>query len=114
MFFVFACFQDLTALWSISQGSWLQIQRSGFDSRRYQIFREVVGLERGPLSLVTTIEEVLERKVAAPVKKSENTAVRIRHADTWHPLSTEKLTLTSPTSDCRSVGIDSSRTQATE
>jgi hypothetical protein len=28
----------------------------------YQIFREIVGLERGPLSLVTTIEEVLERK----------------------------------------------------
>jgi hypothetical protein len=29
--------------------------RSGFDSRRYQIFWEVVGLERGPLSLVITI-----------------------------------------------------------
>jgi hypothetical protein len=27
----------------------------GFDSRRYQIFR-IVGLERGPLSLVSTIE----------------------------------------------------------
>jgi hypothetical protein len=26
-----------------------------------------VGLERGPLSLVSTIEELLERKVAAPV-----------------------------------------------
>jgi hypothetical protein len=40
---------------------------SGFDSRRYQIFREVVGLERGPLSLVRIIEELLERTVAAPV-----------------------------------------------
>jgi hypothetical protein len=39
----------------------------GFDSRRYQIFGEVVGLERGPLSLVRIIEELLERKVAAPV-----------------------------------------------
>jgi hypothetical protein len=29
--------------------------------------KEVVGLERGPLSLVTTTEELLERKVAAPV-----------------------------------------------
>jgi hypothetical protein len=28
---------------------WLQIQGSGFDSRSYQIFWEVVGLERGPL-----------------------------------------------------------------
>jgi hypothetical protein len=25
-------------LWSSGQGSWLQIQRCGFDSRRYQIF----------------------------------------------------------------------------
>jgi hypothetical protein len=33
----------------------------GFDSRLYQIFREVVGLERGPLSLVSTIEELLGR-----------------------------------------------------
>jgi hypothetical protein len=41
------------------QSSWLQIQRSGFDSRSYQIFREVVGLERGPTSPVSTIEELL-------------------------------------------------------
>jgi hypothetical protein len=32
-----------------------------FDSWRYQIFWEVVGLERGPLSLVSTIEELLGR-----------------------------------------------------
>ena len=31
-----------------------------FDSRRYQIFWVVVGLERGPLSLVRSIEELLE------------------------------------------------------
>jgi hypothetical protein len=29
--------------------------------------KRVVGLERGPLSLVSTTEEVLDRKVAAPV-----------------------------------------------
>jgi hypothetical protein len=40
---------------------------SGFDSRRYQIFCEVVVLERGQLSLVRIIEELLERQVAAPV-----------------------------------------------
>jgi hypothetical protein len=39
----------------------------GFDSRRYQVFWEVVGLERGPLSLVRIIEELLEWKVAVPV-----------------------------------------------
>jgi hypothetical protein len=33
----------------------------GFVSRRYQIFWEVVGLERGPLSLESTIEELLGR-----------------------------------------------------
>jgi hypothetical protein len=35
---------------------------SWFDSRLYQIFGEVVGLGRGPLSLVSTTEELLERK----------------------------------------------------
>jgi hypothetical protein len=49
-------------LWSSGQSSWLQTQRSVFDSRLYQIFWEVVGLERSPLSLVSTIEELLGRK----------------------------------------------------
>jgi hypothetical protein len=46
--------------------SWLQIWRPGFDSRLYQK-KKVVGLEQGSLSLVSTIEELLDRKVAAPV-----------------------------------------------
>jgi hypothetical protein len=29
---------------------------------RYQIFWEVAGLEQGPLNLMSTIEELLERK----------------------------------------------------
>jgi hypothetical protein len=49
-------------LWSSGQSSWLQIQRSGLHSRRYQIFYEVVGLKRGPLSLLSIIEELLGRK----------------------------------------------------
>jgi hypothetical protein len=68
-------------LWSNGQSSWLQIQRSGFDSRHYQIFWEVAALELGPLSLVSTTEELLDRKVTAPVKKAENTAVWICHGD---------------------------------
>jgi hypothetical protein len=52
-------------LWSSGQSSWLQIRRPGFDSRHYQ--KKVVGLERGPLSLVSTNEDLLDRKVAAPV-----------------------------------------------
>jgi hypothetical protein len=43
--------------------------------------KKVVGLVRGPLSLVSTTEELLDRKVAAPVYKTENTAVGIRHTD---------------------------------
>jgi hypothetical protein len=37
----------------------------GFNARALQ--KKVVGLERGPLSLVSTTEELLGRKVAAPV-----------------------------------------------
>jgi hypothetical protein len=41
---------------------WSSGQRSGFDSWRYQIFIKVVGLEQGPLSLVRTVEKLLERR----------------------------------------------------
>jgi hypothetical protein len=37
----------------------------GFDSWALQ--KKVVGLERGPLSLVSTTEELLDRKLADPV-----------------------------------------------
>jgi hypothetical protein len=43
--------------------------------------KKVVGLEWSPLSLVSTTEELLDRKVAALVLITENTAVGIRHAD---------------------------------
>jgi hypothetical protein len=62
-------------LWSSGQSSWLRIQRSGFDSRYYQIFWEVVGLERGPLSLMSAIEGLLGKKIVATVYKTENTTV---------------------------------------
>jgi hypothetical protein len=38
----------------------------GFDSWALQRKIKVVGLERGALSLVSTTEELLDRKVAAP------------------------------------------------
>jgi hypothetical protein len=100
-------------LWSSGQSSWLQIRRPGFDSRHYQ--KKIVDLERGPLSLVTTTEELLDRKVADPVQKTENTAVGIRHADHVAPPSIrKKLAITSPTSGGRSVGIVRSWTQTME
>jgi hypothetical protein len=101
-------------LWSSGQSSWLQIQRSGIDSPRYQIFREVVGLERGPLSRVSTSEELLGRK-------SSGSGLEIRkcgHRDPSHwprgILYLQKLALTLPTSGGCSVGVFRSRTQATE
>jgi hypothetical protein len=54
----------------------------GFDSGRYQIFWEVVGQERGPLSLVSTMEELLGRNNSG----SENKAVGIRCAYHATPL----------------------------
>jgi hypothetical protein len=48
--------------WSSGQSSWLQIHRSEFNSLCYQIFCEVVGLERSPFSLMSTIEELLGGK----------------------------------------------------
>jgi hypothetical protein len=60
----FICYveQSRPPLWTSGQVSWLQIQRLGFDSRHYQVFWEVVDLERGPLSPVSTNEELFERK----------------------------------------------------
>jgi hypothetical protein len=94
------------------QSSWLQIRRPVFDSRHYQ--KKVVGLEGGALSLVSTTEEPFDRKVAAPVYKIENTAIGIRHADHVAPSILNKLTITSPTSGGRSVGIVRSRAQTVE
>jgi hypothetical protein len=73
-----------------------------------------MGLERGPLGLVSTTDELLRRKVAAPVYKTENTAVGIRHADHVATSTLKKLAITSPTSGGRSVSIVRSRTQTME
>jgi hypothetical protein len=76
--------------------AWLQIQRSGFDSRCYQIFREVVGLERGTLSLVSTIEELLERKSSGSCL--ENREYGRRDPSRWRhrTFCPQKSALTSP------------------
>jgi hypothetical protein len=61
---IYICYveESIPPLWSSGQSSWLQIERSVFDSRRYQIFWEIVGLERGPIGLLSTTEELLGRK----------------------------------------------------
>jgi hypothetical protein len=73
--------EEWPPLWSSGQSSWVQIQRSGFDYRHYQIFWEVVGLEWGPLSLVSTIKQLLGRKSNGYGLETANTAVGIRRAD---------------------------------
>jgi hypothetical protein len=63
---------------------------------------------------VSTTEELLDKKVVAPVWKTVNTAIRIRHADHMVPSICKKLAITSPTSGGRSVGIVHSRPQTME
>jgi hypothetical protein len=75
-----------------------------------------VGLERGPLSLVSTIEELLGRNSSdfglenRYYGRKGSTALTTRHPS----LPAKKLALTSPTSGGRSVGIVRSRAQVTE
>jgi hypothetical protein len=108
-------FWDITPCGLVVRVSGYRSRGPGFDSRRFQIFWHAAGLERGPLSLVTTTEELLERKSrGSGFKKNEindhGNPLRWPR-DTFYP---QKLALTSPTSGCRSVGIDRSRTKATE
>jgi hypothetical protein len=78
------------------------------------MFWEIVGLERGPLSLVSTIEELLGRKSRGSGLKNRGYGLKVSNALTMRlPLYPQKLALTSPSSGGRSVGIVSSRTQAT-
>jgi hypothetical protein len=101
-------------LWSSDQSSWLQIQRSGFDSRRHQIFWEAVGLERGPLCLVSTIVELLLRNSSGSGLENREYGRRDPSSCSRITLYKQKFALTSPTSGGHSVSIILSRTQATE
>jgi hypothetical protein len=73
-----------------------------------------MGLERGSLNLVSTIEELLGRKSSGSGPESQEYGSRdplhCPH-DTVYP---QKLALTCPTNGGRSVGIIRSRTQATD
>jgi hypothetical protein len=103
--------QSRPPLWSNGQSSWLQIQMSGFDSQCYHIFWEIVGLERGPLSLLSTTEELLGGKSSGSGLESRE----YEHSDPsrWlnGSLYPQKMAVSSPTSGGRSVGIVRSWTQ---
>jgi hypothetical protein len=86
----------------------------GLDSRHYHIFWDVGGLERGPLSVMSTKEELLGRN-------SSGSGLEIREYGRGDPLRwlhntlyLQKLALTSPTRDGRSVSIVRSQIKDTE
>jgi hypothetical protein len=73
-----------------------------------------VYLERCPLSLVSTTEELLGSKSRGSSLDIREYGLGIRHADHVTSSIRKKLALRSQTSRSRSVGIVRSRTQATE
>jgi hypothetical protein len=78
------------------------------------MFLETVGMERGPLSLVS-ITELLEWKSSGSGSTNLRvTAVGIRRADHTTSVYPQKLALTSPTCGGRSVGVVLLRTKATK
>jgi hypothetical protein len=91
-----------------------RVQSGVFPSGFVTKIWEVVGLERGPLSLVSTIEELLGRN-------SSSTGLENREYGRGGPLRwprntlyPQKLTLTLPICGGRSVGIVRLRTKTTE
>jgi hypothetical protein len=64
-----------------------------------------VGLERGPLSLVSTIEELLGRKISGSGIESREYGRRDPSRSARGTLYPQMLTLTSPTSGGRSADI---------
>jgi hypothetical protein len=92
-------------LWSSDYSSWLQIQRSGFNSRRYHIFWEAVSLERCPFNFLSTDEEILGRKSSGSGLERREYGRRDPLCWPRGTLYPQNLALTSPTSGVRSVGI---------
>jgi hypothetical protein len=87
---------------------------TGFDSRRYQIFWGVVGLEQGPLSLVSTIEELLGRNSSGSGLENREYGRGDQLRLPRDTLYQQKLALISPTRGGCSVGIVRLQTKATE
>jgi hypothetical protein len=78
------------------------------------MFWELVGLERGPLSLVSATEKLLERKNSESGLKIREYGRRDPSSWPRGTLYPQKLALSSQTSGGLSVGIVRSRTQTTE
>jgi hypothetical protein len=78
----------------VVKSSRVEIQRSGFDSWRYQIFWEVLDLEWDHSASGIQLKSYLKEVAADLVWKCKNTAMGIHHADhvvpsihkSWHQL----------------------------
>jgi hypothetical protein len=73
-----------------------------------------VGLERGPLSIVNTIEELLERKISGSGLESREYSRRIRCANHVAPSIRKSCHYLRRQAEGLSVGVVGSRTEATE
>jgi hypothetical protein len=101
-------------MWSSGQSSWLQIQRSRVRFPALSDFLRSSGSGTSPLSLVSTIVELLGRNNSC--SGLENRVYGREDLVRWprdilHP---QKLALTSPARGGRSVGVVRLRTKATE
>jgi hypothetical protein len=92
-------------LWSSGQISRLQMQRSQVRFPALPHLWEVVGLERRPVSLVSTIEELLGRNSSCSGLKSREYSCGDPFCWPCNILNAQKLALTWPTSGSRSVDI---------
>jgi hypothetical protein len=103
---IYICYveESRPPLWSSGQSS-CQQNRGPDSIPGAQIFWKVVCLERGPPSLVSTIEELLERKSSGSGLESREYGHREPSRWSRGNLYPQKLALNSPTSGCRSVGI---------
>jgi hypothetical protein len=105
-------------MWSTGQSSWLQIRRPGFDLRHYQIFWKK---KKNSSGSGTGSTQPREYNWGATWQKSSGSCLENREYGRKDPsrwprgtLYPHKLTITSPTSSGRSVGIVRSQTQTTE
>jgi hypothetical protein len=85
-----------------------------FDSQPYQIFWEVVGLARSPLSLVSTIEEVLVRRSCRSGLEIREFGCRDHSRWRRETVCPQKMALTSPANGDLSVSTFCLRTKATK
>jgi hypothetical protein len=101
-------------MWSSGEGSWLQIQKSGFDPGATRCVEEYCVWNGVHSASWVQLRSYLEEKVAAPGLEIREYGCRDPTRWPRGTLCPQKLALTLSTSGGRSIDIVRSRTQATE